>query len=341
MSRPITRRAALLAAAIAALAAGGRSIAATPVRLTFDRPFDGTMAPFFIAAARGLFRAEGVTPTLDSAAGSPDAIARVAAGTSEMAVADINALLRFRDDDAAPAVKAVFVVFDRAPYALIARRSRGIHILADVEGKTVGVADSDLSYRFWPGLARLNRIDTARVRIEKISAAVREPILSAGQVDAITGFSYLSALNLRDRGIPATDLAVLRFADYGCEAYGQAVIVNPAFAREQPDAVRGVLRALVAGIRIALADPAQAIDDTMPQINAASRDLELERLRLVLHDNIVTDDVRAHGLGGLDATRFNSARDTLAAGFKFRKTLTVADIFDDTLLPPRDARQII
>jgi len=340
MPRSFTRRAILLNTAISALLVGHRSDAATAVRFTFDHPFDGTMAPFFSAAAQGLFRNEGLIVTMDSAAGSPDVIARVAAGTSELGLADLNALLRFRDNDAAPPVKAVFIVFDRAPYALIARRSRGIHVLTDVEGKTLGVADSDLSFRFWPGLARLNRIDTARVKIEKISAAVREPILSAGQVDAITGFSYLSALNLRDRGIPANDLAVLRFADYGCEAYGQAVIVNPAFAERQTDTVRGFLRALVAGIRLARENPVRIIDDVVAQIDGASRDLELERLRLVLNDNIVTDEVRSHGLGAIDATRFNAARDALAIGFKFRKTLNVSDIFDDTMLPPADARRI-
>ena len=55
-------------------------------------------------------------------------------------------------------------------------------------------------------------------------------MLSAGQVDAVSGFSYVSAINLRDRGVPAADLVVLRFADYGCDAYGHAVIVNPDFA---------------------------------------------------------------------------------------------------------------
>jgi len=32
---------------------------------------------------------------------------------------------------------------------------------------------------------------------EHFGAAVREPMLSAGQVDAVSGFSYLSAVNLR------------------------------------------------------------------------------------------------------------------------------------------------
>ena len=189
--------------------------------------------------AGGLFGAEGLAVTTDIASGSPEAIARVASGTSDFALVDINELIRFRDKADAPPVKAVFVLFNKAPYAIIARKSRGIHALSDIEGKTLGVADGDLSIRLWPALARQNGIKIASVKQNKISAAVREPMLSAGQVDAVTGFSYLSAVNLRDRGVPADDLAVLRYADYGCEAYGFAVIVNPAFAAAKPEAVKG------------------------------------------------------------------------------------------------------
>ena len=88
--------------------------------------------------------------------------------------------------------------------------------------------------------------------MSKISAAVREPMLSAGQFDAVAGFSYLSAVNLRDRGVPADDLVVLQYADYGCEAYGFAVIVNPAFAAARPDAVKGFLRAVIAATHLAI-----------------------------------------------------------------------------------------
>ena len=47
--------------------------------------------------------------------------------------------------------------------------------------------------------------------------------------------------------MPADDLVLLKFADYGCEAYGIAVIVNPAFAAAKPDAVKGFVRAAIAG----------------------------------------------------------------------------------------------
>ena len=83
-------------------------------------------------------------------------------------------------------------------------------------------------------------------------------MLSAGQVDAVTGFSYLSAINLKDRGVPADDLVVLKFSDYGCESYGFAVIVNPALAAAKPEAVRGFVRAVIGGTYLTIKDPAGA-----------------------------------------------------------------------------------
>jgi NitT/TauT family transport system substrate-binding protein len=80
---------------------------------------------------------------------------------SDFALVDINELIRFRDKADAPPVKAVFVLFNKAPYAIIARKSRGIHALSDIEGKTLGVAEGDLSIRLWPALARQNGIKLA------------------------------------------------------------------------------------------------------------------------------------------------------------------------------------
>jgi NitT/TauT family transport system substrate-binding protein len=336
----------LLAAAISIAALTARDAAAAEaaapsiaIHFIFDRPIDASMAPFFLAAKDGSFGAERLNVSFGSAAGSPEALARVAKGDSELALVDINELIRFRDKDASP-VKAVFVLFNRAPYAIVARRSRGIHLLPDLDGKTVGVADSDLSMRLWPALAQQNGIDTAHVKFHKISAAVREPILSAGQVDAVAGFSYLSAVNLRDRGVPGGDLVALRYADYGCEAYGFAVIVNPAFAAAKPDAVKGFIRALIAGISATVKEPTRAADEAASRIENGDRDLELERLRTVLVDNILTDEVRRNGLGDIDPARMDRAIDQIGQDFKFRKRPAAGDIFDGGYLPPVAGRLI-
>jgi NitT/TauT family transport system substrate-binding protein len=324
----------------------GESRAASEVRqpiavqFTLDRPLNTGAAPFVLASSRGLFASEGLSVATNIVSGSPGAIARVAEGASDFALVDLNELIRFRDKSGAPPIKAIFVLFNKSPYAIVARKSRGIHSLSDIEGKTLGVADSDLSFRLWPALARQNGIKAASVKLNKISAAVREPMLSAGQVDAVAGFSYLSAVNLRDRGVPADDLAVLRYADYGCEAYGFAVIVNPAFAAARPEAVKGFLRAVIAGTHLAIREPGRAADEVVSRMDDGSRELELERLNAVISDNVLTGEVRRNGIGGIDPARLERSIDQIAEDFKFQKRPSAADIFDDTFLPPLGGRLI-
>ena len=142
----------------------GRAEEAKPplaVQLLFDRPLEASMAPFIVAENRGLFAAEGLSVRNDFVNGSPEAIARVASGASDFALVDINELIRFRSKADAPPVKAVFVLFNQSPYAFVARKSRGIRALVRLEGKTVGVAEGDLSFHLWPALAKQNGIKTA------------------------------------------------------------------------------------------------------------------------------------------------------------------------------------
>ena len=255
---------------------------------------------------------------------------------------DINALMRFRDKDkqGGPKIKAVFVLFNKAPYSIIARKSRGVRALTDIEGKTLGVAEGDLSVQLWPAVANLNGIKIKSVKQSSISAAVREPMLSAGQIDAVTGFSYLSAINLRDRGVPADDLAVLKFADYGCEAYGFAVIANPALAAAKPEAVKGFVRAVIGGLNLAIKDPAGAAAEVANRMDGGSKDLELERLQSILRDNILTSEVKRNGIGAIDPARFERSIDQVAEDFKFQKRPQASDIFDDQFLPPLNGRLI-
>src|ERR1700755_1266192 len=67
----------------------------TLVQLSLDRPLDAAAAPVVVAISNGLFSAERLAVTINIANGSPDAIEKVAAGTSDFALVDINSLVRF------------------------------------------------------------------------------------------------------------------------------------------------------------------------------------------------------------------------------------------------------
>jgi NitT/TauT family transport system substrate-binding protein len=321
-------------------ASTGAARAADVVRVLLDRRPDGAEAPFFVAQTKGLFRTQGIDVSAESANGSQDAIERLAHGDADIAIADLDALIRFRDGADAPPLKAIFIVFNRTPYALVARKSRGVATLADMPGKTLGIAEGDLAIWLWPAVAKQNGIDLKEVKIEQMAAAVRGPMLSAGQVDATTGLSYGTAVDLRDRGVPASDLMVFQFADFGCDSYGQAAIASPQFLAEHTDAAAAFIRGLIGGVKLSIKDPDKAVDAVLGQMDGGLRDVELERLRAVLADNIVTAEVKRSGIGAIDQQRFDASVREIAVDYEFRKTPQMSDIFDPGFLPPEAERRI-
>ena len=70
-----------------------------PVKFSLDWKYEGTQAPFLLALDRGYFKAEGLDVTIDTAGGSVEPINRIASRTYDMAFADINSLIKFRDQN--------------------------------------------------------------------------------------------------------------------------------------------------------------------------------------------------------------------------------------------------
>ncbi len=329
----------LLAATVTAFASGGAS-AQTSVKFSLDWKFEGPAAPFVVAIDKGYFKAEGLDVTIDTAGGSLEPINRVASGTYNMGFGDINSLIKFRDANPGTPIKAVFMFYNKPPFAIVGRKSRGIAKPKDLEGKKLGAPAPDGAYAQWPIFTQANGIDASKVTIENVGFPVREPMLAAGQVDAITGFSFSSFINLKDKGVPVDDISVLLMADYGVNLYGNVVIVNPKFAADNPEVVKKFLSALVKGIKETVKSPSTAVDSVLKRNDIAKKEVELERLNMALRDNIVTPEVKANGYGGIVTSRMASAIDQIALTYKFKGDKPKPeDIFDASFLPPAADRK--
>ncbi len=326
----LARVALLLVAALT----GSAMAAETPVKMTLDFKFEGPSAPFLLPLDKGYYKAEGLNVTIDPSAGSLEPIQRVASGEYDMGFADINALIKFRDANPSTPIKAIFMLYNRPPFAVIGRKSRGIATPKDLEGKTLGAPAADGAFAQWPIFAQANSIDVSKVIIENISFPVREPMLAAGQVDAITGYSFSTYIDLKDKGVPVDDIAVLLMADYGLTLYGNAILVNSKFAAEYPDAVKGFLRAFMRGLRETVKQPSTAIESVLKRNTLARKPVELERLTMAIRENIVTPEVKANGYGGIDDARFSQAIEQIALTHKFKAAKPKPeDIFDPSYLP--------
>jgi NitT/TauT family transport system substrate-binding protein len=335
----LQRPACLLAAALA-LTTGRPAAAQTAVKFSLDGRLEGLAATFFLPQDRGYFRTEGLDVVVNEATTALEPITRVVSGAYEMGLADINTLIKYRDQHPSPSVRAVFVPYNKPPFAIVARKSRGITEPKQLEGKKLGAPPTGITVGEWPLFAKLNNIDASKVTIETIGIPVRAPMLAAGQLDAALGYSFRLYVDLKDRGVPVDDTVLMPMADYGLKLYGNAIIINPKFAAEKPEAVRAFLHAFLKGLKDIVRRPAEAVESVERRDDTVKKEVELERLRMAIRDNIVTPEVRANGFGAVDFMRLAESIDQIGLVYTFKAKPKAEDIFDNSFLPPADERRV-
>lgn len=327
----------LISAVLTATFAASSAVAQTAIKFTLDSRIEGPATPFLIGIDKGYYKTEQLSVTVDPALDSAEAITRVATGAYEMGFADINTLMRYRDQKDAVPVMAVFMVYNRPAYAVVSRKSRGVAVPKDLKDKKLGAPAADSAVAHWKLFAQLNNIE--KVTIENVGLPVREPLLQNGQVDGVIGMSYTVMPNLKFMSVPADDIVQFMMADYGIKLYGNAIIVNPKFAAEKPDAVTKFLQAYVRGLKETAKNPVPAIEAVLKRNEILTKEVELERLRMVLRDNIHTLEVKTFGYGGVDFARLGEAIDQLATTQEFKTKPKATDIFDASFLPTANSRK--
>ena len=305
----------------------------TTVPFALDWKFEGPSAGFFAAIDNGYFEEAGLDVEISPGQGSLAAIPKVATGAFPFGFADINSLIQFLDKNPAAPVTAVMMIYDKPPFAVVGRKSQGVAEPGDLEGRVLGAPPPDGAWAQFPAFATAAGIDLDAIKVEPVGFPTREPMLAEGKVDAVTGFSFSSFLNLVRLGVDEDDISTILMADHGLELYGNAIIVNTDFAQANPDVVKGFLAAVAAGWKDVIADPAMGAKAVIARNPAADVDLEQRRLQLAIDANVVTDYTSANGMGGIDPQRMATAIEQLQQNFEFQNPPDVALYFDDSYLP--------
>lgn len=328
-TRTIAAAALVVSAGLAPVTANAQ----TDVPFTLDWKFEGPSAPYFVAIDKGYFEAEGLNVTIEAGSGSVNTIPKIATGAFPIGFGDINSVIKFLDQNPDAPLTAVMMVYDKAPFAIVGRKSLGVETPADLEGKILGAPPPDGAWAQWPVFVAETGIDADSVTVEPVGFPTREPMLAEGNVAAITGFSFSSVVNLKRLGVDADDITNILMADHGLELYSNAILVNTDWAADNGETIEAFLRAVAKGWMDSVADPEGAIASLIERNPAADPALEQERLQMALDQNVITDWVTANGMGTIDPARMETALSQLGETYEFQNAPDASLYFTDAYLP--------
>jgi NitT/TauT family transport system substrate-binding protein len=158
-------------------------------------------------------------------------------------------------------------------------------------------------------------------------------MLAKGDVDAITGFSFTSLLNLEARGVKAEDIVVMPYSEYGVKLYGNVIIASPKLVKENPEAIRAFLRAFAKGAREVMANPDAAVEYVKQRDGIINTELEKRRLRLAIDSVVASPDARSEGFGVVKGPRLSLMASQVSDAFATKSRVNPDTIWNASMLP--------
>lgn len=276
---------------------------ARPVTMAMSYIPNVQFAHFYVADQKGYYAAEGLKVSFDYNF-ETDVVQRVAQGTVQFGSASGDSVLLARSQEL-PAV-TVMTFNQRFPVVLFSKADANIKAPADLKGKTVGIPGRfGASYIGLLALLYANQIQESDLSIQEIgftqAAAVTE-----GKVQAAAGYAVNEPIQLARQGVPVN---VIRVSD-SFPLASDGIITSEKLITEQPEVVRGFVRATLKGMQDTINNPDEAFTTALKYIPEAQRgDQQLQRQ--VLQETLAfwqSDLTAREGLGITDQASWEATQ---------------------------------
>jgi NitT/TauT family transport system substrate-binding protein len=197
----------------------------------------------------------------------------------------------------------------------------------------------DAGRRAFPIFAKANAVKD--VAWTAMDPPLRETMLVRGDIDAITGFTFTSLLNLEARGVKAEDVVVLPYPNYGVKLYGNAIIASPKLVKENPAAIKAFLAGFAKGAKDVISNPTAAIADVKARDGIVNTELETRRLKLAIDTVINSPNARAEGFGQVNAPRLSLMASQVSDAFNTKTRVNPDAVWNGSFLPAKATLDVL
>ena len=304
------------------------------VKIMMDWIIQGTHAPFFVAQDKGYFKADGVTvDTIDAGKGATNVAVAVAGGVYQFGWVDLPSMIRFNAANPASPLLAVYVSFDASPLAVITRKAAGIRKPSDLDGKKLAGGPGTAVHDTISILLKAANAENVKINWVAVQPQLFGPMLKRGEVDGTGGFTNSNIPAALELGFTLDDLFVIKYSDFGADMYGLALVTTKRFADENPQTVRGVVKALNQGTKDTIASPEKAL--AVLKASDPMMKLDIEKVRLDIALGLTnTQHAMKNGLSSVTPEKLQETIDAMVTAYQLPVSPDPATVYTDRFLPP-------
>jgi NitT/TauT family transport system substrate-binding protein len=322
----------LMALALVALGAfpQGGTAQERDLKFTLDFIPLGRHAPWYVAAAKGYYKEEGLNVTIVPARGTADSIRALDSGVVDLGFIDIPSLVATGFD--ASTIRMVAVNYQRPPYSVFSL-DPGANITRpqDMVGKEFSAGNASLIPRIHQAFMKQNGLDPSTLKIVNIEPGSLVAALAARRIQSI-GLFAMSETAIK-RAAQDAKVKHMLLADHGLDIYSNGIGAKEEFLQKNPDAVRRFVRASLRGWKAALASPEEAAQLQLQAVKALNPTVIVEELQVVRRLAVVPD-TQKNGLGAIDVTKLKRTVDFINANYEVQgRGFAAEDIYRDGYLP--------
>jgi NitT/TauT family transport system substrate-binding protein len=246
----------LLAALMTAGLASNRADAQTLEKLTvrFTWKLKGEYAPLYVALDKGYYKAEGLDVQLAEGNGAQNVLKAVAAGNEKFGYGPAVAAAQAVSQGLPVKVAAVYQT--KAPMGVIAFPDTPLKTPKDLEGKRLAVSVGETFGDMLGPFSKINGVDITKITQIQMDTSARTVQFLTRKIDVMSVYLSNELPQIEKRA--GVKFNVLKVSDFGLNLLGASIYVGNAYAEQNPEIVKKLLRATAKGYQDAMANPKEA-----------------------------------------------------------------------------------